>query len=238
MRSLIPILIAGAALAAAGPARAGGTGGAFAPAEPLHVAHDDRDAHDHDDTLTREELRERKRELRAQERELREREREERGRKARASLRPRFWVGVGGGAGYASVDVPCESTFFGDDCTEEGSVHTYSANVTLSGPHTALRLRGIRDSDKGDDARTPYEMAAMLGSRFGYSNWYGFLGYGRTLHADDRYLEGDAEGMAWEIVFAPSSQGATGLELGFQGNSGHDVDFVRFNLGLRFGALR
>lgn len=231
MRSLIPIFIAAAALSAAGPARAGEAAGAFGPDEALQLAHDDRDTHDHDDTPTREELRERKRELRAQ-------EREERVRKARTSLRPRFWVGVGGGAGYASVDVPCETTFFGDDCTEEGSVHTYSANVTLSGPHTALRLRGIRDSDKGDDARTPYETAAMLGSRFGYSNWYGFLGYGRTLHADDRYTEGDAEGLAWEIVFAPSSQGATGLELSFQGNSGHDVDFVVFNLGLRFGLLR
>lgn len=238
MRSMIPLFLAGAALAGS-PAWAGSPG-AFAAGEPVLVAHDDHD-HEHDDDgrpLTREELRERKRELREQERELRRHERDEHHARAYRSLRPRVWLGIGTGAGYAAVDVPCTSTFFGDDCTEEGILHSYSANLTLSGPHTALRLRGIRDSDKGDDARTGYETAAMLGTRFGPSNWYGFAGYGRVLHPDDRYTGGDAEGFAWEIVFAPSSRGATGFELSFQGNSGHDVDFVLFNLGLRFGSMR
>lgn len=237
MRSLIPIVLAGTALAA-GPALAGSPPAVFAATAPLQVAHEDT-AHDHDDEpLTAEEIRERRRELRRQERELRKEEREERREQARKSRRGRAWIGVGAGVGYASVDVPCQQNFFGSDCREEGITGTYSANITLSGPQTALRLRGVRDADKGDNARTPYETAALIGSRFGYSNWYGFAGYGRVRHPHDRYTEGNAEGFAWEIVFAPSSTGATGLELSFQGNNGHDLDYVAFNLGMRFGALR
>lgn len=248
MRSLIPAFIASSVLVTGAPALAAADSGAFAAAAPLELAHDTRhDAHDHDhdhdhgpaaEPLTREELRERKRELRRQERGLREQEQEARVRKARKAQRPRAWIGLGAGVGYGSVDVACEPDFFRADCTAEGVISTYSANITLSGPNTALRLRGIRDADKGGDARTPYETAAMLGSRFGYSNWYGFLGYGRVSHADDRYTRGDAEGLAWEIVFAPSSIGASGFELSFQGNNGHDVDYVAFNLGMRLGALR
>ena len=57
-------------------------------------------------------------------------------------------------------------------------------------------------------------------------------------HADDDFNEEKAGGFAWEILFAPSSSGLTGLELSFQGNSGEDVDMVAFSIGLRLGALR
>lgn len=239
MRSLTLLFICCISLITGTPVLAGNDDSVFVGGTGVQVAHeqkrgrDDDHDHDNDDQLTREELRERKRELREQERELRERER----RKARKPLAPRVWAGIGAGVAYGSVDVPCSPNPVGSDCTEEGDLRTYSANVTFSGRNTALRIRGIRDQDKGGDARTPYEVAALIGSRFGRSNWYGLVGAGEIRHPDDK-LKDDAHGFAWEILFAPSSEGPTGLELSFQGNSGKDVDFVGFTLGFRIGALR
>lgn len=201
---------------------------------------DDEDRDDEDRPLTQEEIRERRRQLREEDRELRKEEREakqeERAREAKRRTQPRAWIGLGAGTGWGSAEVLCTTGSYAD-CNEEGLVSTYSANVTLAGPRTSLRLRGIRDQDKGDEARTPYETAAMIGNRFGSSNWYGFVGYGRIRHVDDRF-PGKAGGFAWEVVFAPSTEAASGFEMSFQGNTGHEVDFVAFNLGLRLGLLR
>jgi hypothetical protein len=219
-----------------------------APPAPAHEA----GTHEHEeDAVTREEVQRKKRELREMERELREQEREREGRRdaerhddrherrhVRHEPPVRAWVGVGAGVGWGAVDVPCQPNSFGADCREEGILNTYSANATLAGRNGAIRLRGLRQTDKGDDTRTPYETAALIGTRFGRSNWYGLAGYGRVMHADDDFQEDDAHGFAWEILFAPSSDGPTGFELSFQGNSGEDVDFVAFNVGMRIGALR
>lgn len=198
------------------------------------------------DTPTREEVERRKQEVREMERELREQERAEdeayeRRARHRDRHRGRMWLGVGTGVGYGSVETTCSPGSFGDDCREEGIVNTYVANITLaSSEGAAIRLRGMRQTDKGDDARTPYEQAALVGTRFGRSNWYGLVGYGQVRHADDEFVKGPGEragGLAWEIMFAPSTEGPVGLELGFQGNNGHYVDYVAFNVGMRFGAL-
>lgn len=154
-----------------------------------------------------------------------------------SSLRPRAWIGVGAGAGVASITVPCSSSSTNYDCNQSGDLATYSANVTITGPYTALRLRGVRQQDKGDDRHTPYEEAALVGSRFGTSNWYGLAGVGRVQHLDDKHPD-DTHGFAWEILFAPSTFSATGMELSFQGELGNDIDYVGLNLGLRFGALQ
>jgi hypothetical protein len=217
------------------------------PAASAHEA----GTHEHEeDAVTREEVQRKKRELREMERELREQEREREARRQeerhddRHAHRPvrhepavRAWLGVGAGVGWGAVDVPCEPSF-GDDCREEGILNTYTANATLAGRNGAIRLRGLRQTDKGDDSRTPYETAALIGTRFGRSSWYGLAGYGRIRHADDDFQEDEAGGFAWEILFAPSHDGPTGFELSFQGNSGEDVDFVAFNVGMRIGALR
>jgi hypothetical protein len=236
------LLAAMSALAAIVPPAAAADGGVFADTRPLVLAHEERRDHDHDEEderMTREEIRERKRELRQRERELREQERQEQlERERRRPMLPRFWVGAGAGGGWATVDVPCPGGSTSDyDCTEEGQLATYSANVTLAGPYTAVRVRGVRQQDKGRDSRTPYEEAVMVGSRFGRSNWYGFVGAGRIQHADDEF-EGDTHGFAWEIVFAPESHTALGFELSFQGEAGEDVDFFAANIGARFGLLR
>jgi hypothetical protein len=219
MRSLVLGIAVTTALLAATPAAAQSTGS--------------------DKPVTREEVREKKRELREMERELREQEREGRAEvREERRHRTRMWAGVGAGVGWGAVDVECRPGSFGDDCREEGALNTFSANLTLAGRDGAIRLRGLRQSDKGDDSRTPYETAALIGTRFGSSDWYGMAGYGRIRHPDDDFQKDRAGGFAWEILFAPSSTGATGLELSFQGNTGDDVDFVAFNIGLRVGALR
>lgn len=198
--------------------------------------------HEHEEGVTREEVQQKKRELREMERELREQERgaESRHDERRQRREPpvRMWVGVGVGVGWGAVDVPCQQNNFGSDCREEGTLNTYTANATLAGRNGAVRIRGLRQTDKGDDSRTPYETAALIGTRFGRSSWYGLAGYGRVMHADDDFQEDEASGFAWEILFAPASDGPTGFELSFQGNAGEDVDFVAFNVGMRLGALR
>ena len=258
MRSLTLSFVSGIILCCTMPAFAGD--GAFASGAGLQLAEgpyasdrqsNDRDTDDEDDRgdrddrddrrrdrpMSRQEIRERRRELRDEERELQLREREARARRLERLMTPRAWIGLGAGIGWASVDVPC-STGSSFDCTKAGDLGTYNANVTVTGPYSALRLRGVREQDKGDNRRTPYEEAALIGARFGHSNWYGLLGYGRVLHPHDDYAKGDAHGLAWEIVFAPSIYGPMGFEMSFQGNQGADVSYFTFNIGARFGMLR
>jgi hypothetical protein len=198
-----------------------------------------------DEDVTREDVQQKKRELREMERELRRKEREEQeaardDEPRRAQPRrggARAWIGASYGVMYGSAEVACAPSTFGDDCTEEGIINTYGANITVANDTNIFRLRGMRDADKGDERRTPYEQAALVGARFGHSDWYGMVGYGRIRHVDDRFTDDRAQGFAWEIIFAPSARGLTGLELSFHGNSGDEVDIVGFNIGLRIGAL-
>lgn len=203
------------------------------------LAHDE--ARD-DRGVSREEVERKRQEVREMERELRERERDEDAayeRRRRDHHHGRIWLGVGAGVGVANVETVCNPPGSSDDCSESGFLNTWSGNVTMSGSHGgAIRLRGVRATDKHDDARTPYETAALVGSRFGRSNWYGMVGYGRVHHPDDEAVRDESGGFAWEILFAPSTDGPVGLELGFMGNGGHHADYVAFNLGMRFGALR
>lgn len=256
MRSLILMFVAsGIGVLASAPALAQDS--AFAKGTALQLAgpyesqqqpsDDDEDTQDRDREdrdrdrerdrpMTREEIRERKRVLREQERELEERERGAREERLHHVMYPRAWIGAGAGIGWATVDVPC--SFGGGECTKGGTLGTYNANVTITGPHSILRVRGVREQDKGDNQRTPFEEAALVGTRFGHGDWYGLLGYGRILHPHDDYTKGDAHGLAWEIIFAPSSYGPLGMELSFQGNQGADVSYFTFNIGARFGMLR
>ena len=232
MRTFILVLIGGIALTGANPVLAGSDGGAFLDGVAMQVVAQEKKSTDAQ--MTREEIRERKRELREEERDLRE---QERAQTAKRNANPRFWIGVGTGAAWGSVNHPCSSGSTSNDCSNIGDLRTYSANITMTGPHTALRLRGVREVDKGKSDRTPYEEAALIGSRFGSSNWYGMAGFGRIVHPADNF-QGDASGFAWEILFAPSTEGGAGLELSFHGNAGSDVEYVAFTLGLRLGALR
>ncbi len=218
-----------------------------------------------DPEVTREEVERKKEEVRELERKLREQENAEEAERVQEELRRRreaprdngdyddrrrrerrdgemrIWAGLGTGFGYGWIDTRCGSSGFGAECSEQGLLNTYSANFTVAADNgMALRLRGVRASESGNDEHTPYETAAMIGARFGRSSWYGLFGAGVLHDVDDDFVKGDdsVTGLAWEVIFAPSADGPMGLELGFQGNSGEHADFVAFNIGVRFGALR
>lgn len=219
-----------------------------APAGSYEVAQraDTRDQQENDREQERRDREESDREQRRRDREEARRDRAEARRErdeARHQVivtppRGRAWIGVGAGVGAATIKVPCSGsnprTY---DCTEAGDIGTYSANVTITGPYSALRLRGVRQQNRGNEKYVPYEEAALVGSRFGHSNWYGLVGVGRIQHISDKHPD-DTHGFAWEILFAPSTFAATGMELSFQGELGEDVDYIAVNLGLRFGQLR
>ncbi|MGQ0585749.1 MAG: hypothetical protein ACT4PK_00900 [Gammaproteobacteria bacterium] len=220
------------------------------------------------DEVTREELERKKREVREMERQLREQERareaqrfeeelrarreagrdddyddrrgrDRRGRRDAGDLR--MWFGVGTGIAYGWIETVCGPSGFSAECSEQGLLNTYMGNFTVSAPNgMALRLRGVRATDRGEDQHVPYETAVMVGSRFGRSNWYGLFGAGVLNNVDDDFINGSESttGLAWEVIFAPSTYGPMGLELGVQGNSGNHADFIAFNFGVRFGALR
>ncbi|MGH8443078.1 MAG: hypothetical protein ACRETF_09280 [Nevskiaceae bacterium] len=214
------------------------------------------------DEVTREEVERKKRELREMERELREQERAreverklqerrerseaaqddeyERRESRRRASGMRIWGGLGTGISYAWAETVC-SPSFGAECSEQGLLNTYMANFTVSANNgMTVRLRGVRATDPGSDQHVPYETAALIGSRFGRSNWYGLFGAGVLHNVDDEFVKGDESttGLAWEVIFAPSTDSPMGLELGFQGNAGNYADFIAFNFGVRFGALR
>lgn len=218
-----------------------------------------------DPEVTREDVERKKEEVREMERKLREQESEEEARRIQEELRRRretsrdddyyddrrrrdrrsgdlqLWVGLGTGLSYGWVDTDCDPSGVGPECSEEGLLSTYIGNFTVAADNgMTLRLRGVRASDRGSDEHVPYETAAMVGARFGRSSWYGLFGAGVLHNVDDEFVKGDdtVTGLAWEVMFAPASNGPMGMELGFQGNSSEHAGFIAFNVGVRFGALR
>ena len=205
---------------------------AVAPGAALVLAQRDQPSTDEEQRRIEED----ERRLRERKRALRERQRGEH-EESRPEVLPRAWVSVGAGVAGGSVDYPCNASSTTNDCSGAGTFGTYAANATITGPYSALRVRGIREMDRDGNRHVPYEEAVLIGSRFGRSDWYGLAGYGRIVHPDDKHPD-DTHGFAWDIVYAPSSNALTGIELSFQGDLGPDVDFFGFGVGMRFGALR
>lgn len=181
--------------------------------------------------VTREEIREKKDELRELTHEYRQQER----RRRQAARKPRAWIGVQAGMANGSIDTCADNGSWG--CDESATFGTYSANVTLTGAGGGLRFRGTRGATKGGLRRMPYEEAVLPVFRFGSSDWYGGLGWGRIVHPHDDY-PGDLDGMAYDFFWAPSSRGGGGFELSFHGLGAADGGYGSVNLGLRFGKLR
>lgn len=143
----------------------------------------------------------------------------------------RSWVGLNVGLLSGDVDVPCTAP--NSDCKEGGLFPSFGANLTLAGS-AAFRLRGVV-AGEGTRER-PYETAALIGAKLSRS-WYGLIGAGRIHNADDDF-EGIADGLAWELLYAPPTKRGAGFEFSLLGNAGPDVDYLGFGLGLRFGKLR
>lgn len=143
----------------------------------------------------------------------------------------RSWLGFNIGLVSGNVDTPC--TIPGDDCSEGGVFPSFGANLTFASTG-AFRLRGVVAGE--DTRKRPHEVAALVGAKLSRS-WYGLIGAGRIFNPDDNF-DGNASGLAWEFVYAPSTKNSTGFEFSLLGNNGADVDYGGLSLGLRFGKLR
>jgi len=145
------------------------------------------------------------------------------------------WIGGSVGGATGTVKTECSSGPQDNrNCEESGFFHTYGANFTLAG-RSAFRFRWTQSEERHTSPK-PYELAAMVGGRMGRSNWYGLVGGAKVLHPDNNHPN-EARALAYEILFAPASEGV-GFELSFAGGYGNDVQYFGFNLGLRFGMLK
>lgn len=142
------------------------------------------------------------------------------------------WVGVDTGIMLGTVEIDCPATSSDSDCSEGGIFQTLGINFTAA-DEGAFRLRGVVSLERTD--RRPFEVAALVGARMG-RNWYALLGPG-VIHNVDNDYDGNAIGLAWEILLAPRRPTSAGLDLSFQGNVGPDVQFFNFSIGMRFGDL-
>lgn len=143
----------------------------------------------------------------------------------------RSWVGLNVGLLSGDVELPCAVP--NRDCSEVGLFSSFGVNLTLAG-NAAFRLRGVVAFERARER--PYETAALIGAKLSRS-WYGLIGAGRIHNADDDF-EGNADGLAWELLYAPPTKRGAGFEFSLLGNAGPDVDYLGFSLGLRFGKLR
>lgn len=144
----------------------------------------------------------------------------------------RSWLGLNLGLVSGDVDTPCLPPT-GGDCSEAGVFPSFGANLTFAGTG-AFRLRGVVAGE--NTRKRPHEVATLVGAKLS-RNWYGLIGAGRIFNPDDNF-DGTASGLAWEFVYAPPTTSSSGFEFSFFGNTGADVDFGGFSLGVRFGKLR
>jgi len=144
----------------------------------------------------------------------------------------RTWFGLNFGLVSGSIDLPCASP--GDsDCSEDGTFTSFGANVTVAGP-VAARLRAVHGNEDTD--KRPLETAILVGPRIA-QDFYVMIGASTVHNADDEY-PGDADGIAWELVYAPTSLAGAGMEVSLHGATGDDLTYGGISFGMRFGKLR
>lgn len=143
------------------------------------------------------------------------------------------WFGINAGILSGDIDVPCAAP--GDTgCSEGGGFTSFGLNVTVAGP-LAGRLRAVHGNEDTEHSR-PIEVAALIGPRLG-EDFYLLVGMSSVNNPDDDYA-GSANGVAWEVVFAPTSLGQAGVEIALHGAVGDDLRYAGLSFGVRFGRLR
>ena len=149
------------------------------------------------------------------------------------AARPGFmaWFGLNIGLVSGDIDLPCASP--GDGCSEGGVFTSFGANVTFAGP-VAVRLRAVHANEDTD--HRPVEAAALIGPRLG-KDFYLLVGASTVYNPDDDY-PGNADGVAWELVYAPLSLSGTGFEITLHGAEGDDLSYSGISAGFRFGKVR
>jgi hypothetical protein len=138
------------------------------------------------------------------------------------------WFGLNIGLVSGDIDIPCASR-----CSEGGVFTSFGANLTFAGP-VALRLRAVHANE--DTSHPPLETAALVGPRFG-QDFYLLVGASTVHNPDDDY-PGNADGIAWELLYAPRSLSDTGLEITLHGANGDDLSYSGISIGFRFGKVR
>lgn len=150
----------------------------------------------------------------------------------RARETPRAWFGLNFGLVSGDVDIPCATP--GDrDCSEGGVFTSFGANLTIAGP-VAARLRAVHANE--DTEQKPVETAILVGPRLG-QDFYALIG-ASTVHNPDDDLRGNADGVAWELLYAPGSLSDAGVEVSLHGAAGSDLRYGGISIGFRFGKLR
>lgn len=142
------------------------------------------------------------------------------------------WLGLNVGLLAGSVDIPCGAGSSSGDCDEAGVFASYGLNFTVAG-EVALRLRAVRAEE--NTARKPTEIAALVGPQIN-EGVYVLLGFGKIRNPDDEY-DGDSNGLAWELLFAPPSSSGVSFEASVHGNHFGDAEYGGLSIGFRFGKL-
>jgi hypothetical protein len=138
------------------------------------------------------------------------------------------WFGLNIGLVSGDVEIPCATR-----CSEGGVFTSFGANLTFAGP-VAVRLRAVHANE--DTEHRPLETAALIGPRLG-KDFYLLVGASTVHNPDDDY-PGNADGIAWELVYAPLSLSDTGLEITLHGATGDDLSYSGISAGFRFGKVR
>lgn len=142
----------------------------------------------------------------------------------------RGWFGLNAGLVAGDVKVPCGDPS-ASDCSEGGWFSSFGLNLTFAGP-MAVRLRAVRANEDTEDP--PLELAALVGPHVG-NDFYLMLGASNVSHPDDDFEGGDADGVAWELLFAPRTLSGAGVEISLHGAQGSDLDYQGVSIGFRFG---
>lgn len=161
-----------------------------------------------------------------------------------ASVKSTAWLGFGTAIGTATVKHPNALGAFESHDKESGLLTAYTVNLTAVGA-LAFKLRytsaNIFEAASGDD--DPAEFGAMIGLPFTDNPRRGpvlYAGFGRVFHADDS-LQQPINGLAAEFSFFRWGGESLGGEMGIQGfyadKGDEEVEYIAFNVGLRFGGL-
>lgn len=158
---------------------------------------------------------------------------------------PTRWIGIGSALGTAQVKHPVGFGPTRSTDSENGFISALTVNLSVVGDLAfKLRYTGAQVLFEGDSDDSPSEFGAMIGLPFNASNPRRgpvlYAGFGRVFHADDS-LDQPINGLAAEFSFLRWGGQGVGGEMGIQGfyvdKGDVEVEYIAFNIGLRFGSL-
>lgn len=158
---------------------------------------------------------------------------------------PTSWLGIGYALGTAHVKHPTGVGINRSVDSESGFISALTVNLSVVGDLAfKLRYTGAQVLFEGEADDSPSEFGAMIGLPFNAKNPRRgpvlYAGFGRVFHADDS-LDQPINGLAAEFSFLRWGGSGVGGEMGIQGfyvdKGDEEVDYIAFNIGMRFGNL-